>query len=277
MKKLISSVILIAFLVIFGVIAREIEDNAITNLIERLDAKDAVIEELIGRVELLEKTNMKQVEINEDLERRLQQLTISTQQKDNQKNANTELETNNEWLQKKTETDTGGDENKEDTSGIAHKHKHVTLGDSISRNRRHAYTRAIAFFATATNNSEHLGNGQTIIFDNDITNVGSAYNNHQGVFIAPIDGIYVFSATLSSFPNTADHLKWVKNGQILCYLYVHSSGYDTSGSTIVVELNTGDDISIQNIDPDIKIHGGQYTFFSGFLLKETETESIVIG
>ncbi|XP_052777750.1 uncharacterized protein LOC128215064 [Mya arenaria] len=274
MKRLMISVILVAFLFNCGVDAREIEDAIIANLIERLDAKDAIIEELVGRVERLEKTNMKQAEINVDLERRLQQLTISTQQKDSQKNTITESDKQNDSLQAQNETDRGGDDNMEYTSGIVHKHKRVSIDDPyISRYRRHANTRAIAFFATLTNDSEHLGAGENINFDNAITNVGSAY--HQGVFIAPINGIYVFSATLFSYPNTADRLKWMKNGQMLCQLYVHNSGYDTSGSTIVVELNTGDDISIQNIDADTKILGHHYTFFSGFLLKETEAGSVI--
>ncbi|XP_052777764.1 uncharacterized protein LOC128215078 [Mya arenaria] len=269
MQRHICLVILTSLLYVYYVHAREFEDSVIKDLIERLDAKDAIISDLIGRVEHLEKTNANQAELIKDLELGLLELVNVVRQKDFQHVADTRTES-------ETETNKRGEKDIEESSENTLIRKQVTLDDfNISKDRRHADTRAIAFFATLSTDIAHVGIGQDIAFDNVITNTGGAYNNHHGVFTAPVNGIYVFSATLLALGTDNDHLKWIKNGQTLCYLYVHDAGYDSSGSTIVVQLNTGDDVSIQNIDADNSLNGHHYTFISGFLLKETEPANVL--
>ncbi|XP_052820469.1 heavy metal-binding protein HIP-like [Mya arenaria] len=289
----------------------EAKDSIIADLIERvkglaetnaerLDEKDSIIEELVERVGRLEETNAKRLDgkhsileeriegleetrakqtvINEDSAQGRQELTDSVLQKDYQNFADTQPKPDKHGGQNQTpkETDKSYGKHMEDTSGIGSKDTHVPIDDSvIYRHRRHANTRAVAFFATLTNDVQHLGVNQNIVFNNAITNVGGAYNAHQGAFIAPVKGIYVFSATLLASNHDDDHLKWVRNGQTLCFIYVHSAGYDSSGSSVVVELDVGDDISIQNRDTNNSLAGSHYTFFSGFLLKETEADELV--
>ncbi|KAH3721009.1 heavy metal-binding protein HIP-like [Dreissena polymorpha] len=57
---------------------------------------------------------------------------------------------------------------------------------------------AVAFFATVSDDIGHLHDRQRILFDNVLTNTGDAYNEHNGTFVAPVAGLYVFSTTLMS-------------------------------------------------------------------------------
>lgn len=83
----------------------------------------------------------------------------------------------------------------------------------------------VAFTATISDHYiEHAGDHQVIVFDNVVTNVGNAYNSHVGIFVAPVNGIYVFSVTLFSPASVSFHANIVKNGQILTWLYL--SGFE---------------------------------------------------
>jgi hypothetical protein len=115
---------------------------------------------------------------------------------------------------------------------------------------------------------EHAGIHQNIIFDTVVTNVGNGYHTHVGTFIAPVSGTYVFSATLLSFYHLNAHAQFVKNGQVVTTMYV--SGYeavwDTTSQTIVLQLQKGDDLTVQNSDTDKSFYGASHSIFSGFLL-----------
>ena len=127
----------------------------------------------------------------------------------------------------------------------------------------------------------HAGVHQTVIFDVVVTNLGNAYNNHIGVFIAPVTGTYVFSTTLVSYNFDNAHAQFVVNGHTITNMYVSKgngdSGDDTTSQTIVLLLQKGDVVSIQNMDIDKGFLGFSYSTFSGFLLQEDFSSSSVIG
>lgn len=50
----------------------------------------------------------------------------------------------------------------------------------------------IAFTATNSNDTGHLGIHQTIIFDRVVTNIGNHYHPHSGIFTTIVAGVYVF-------------------------------------------------------------------------------------
>lgn len=133
----------------------------------------------------------------------------------------------------------------------------------------------VAFLASVSSHTHDLGANQNIEFDNVITNIGNAYNSHAGLFIAPVSGIYLFSATILDYPNINGHFEIQKNNAVVTRLYVHSSVsvYDTSSSTVVLQLAKGDDLSVVNMDLDTSVIGNHYCSFTGVLLFETYDDS----
>ncbi|XP_071168357.1 heavy metal-binding protein HIP-like [Mytilus edulis] len=57
---------------------------------------------------------------------------------------------------------------------------------------------AVMFFAIIKSRGFNLETESTVVFDTVVINEGSHYNNYDGVFVAPRDGLYLFSWTVSS-------------------------------------------------------------------------------
>ena len=123
-----------------------------------------------------------------------------------------------------------------------------------------------------TSNSEHLGQNQDIVFDNAVTNVGNAYNRHHGTFTAPTKGVYFFSVTLFDPENTMTWGHFMVNNDIIAKLAIYGN---QSSNFIIVELNQGDSVSVQNTALDKFITGDRYSTFGGFLLFETESPALI--
>ncbi|XP_060590408.1 C1q-related factor-like [Ruditapes philippinarum] len=128
---------------------------------------------------------------------------------------------------------------------------------------------------------EHAGIHQTVVFDVVVTNLGNGYNKHFGVFVAPVTGTYVFSTTLVSYNFASTHAQFLVNGTAISNMYVSSgnsgTGDDTTSQTIVLQLQQGDDVAIQNLDSDKGFLGASYSTFSGFLLYGGVSTSAIIG
>ncbi|XP_056017323.1 complement C1q-like protein 4 [Ostrea edulis] len=146
--------------------------------------------------------------------------------------------------------------------------------DTVKTSNVEEHDQAIAFYA-------YLSKGESAIqhhgvtFDTVITNVGAAYNHHDGVFTAPTNGVYVFNWNLySSY-----------HGDLVSELMVNSAKKGgrrsdslrveedhSSSGTVVVQINQGDVVYVR-MHPTASITGyiisssGSYqSSFSGWLL-----------
>lgn len=148
---------------------------------------------------------------------------------------------------------------------------------NLGRIRRANTETEVAFFATMTLNEDHLGKDQDIVFDHIVTNIGHAYNANHGTFVAPVPGTYVFSVTLYHQSGVSSAGTWghvVANGIVVAKLHVNQ---EQSSQTVIVSLQAGDDVSVQNTETDRGFFGDRYSTFSGFLLYENILVSAVVG
>ncbi|XP_060597087.1 uncharacterized protein LOC132751007 [Ruditapes philippinarum] len=111
----------------------------------------------------------------------------------------------------------------------------------------------------------------TLNFGGVELNLGGGYQS--GHFTAPRSGIYIFSLTVTTFPDTKAPIIAAieKNGHILAKATSYSSvNYHPGSVTIVVELNVGDDIKVINQETDpFSLLGDHFTNFMGILVVET--------
>ena len=139
--------------------------------------------------------------------------------------------------------------------------------------KRQSVEHQVAFDAKMLATDTPLLHNQDIVFDTVQINVGGAYNKHHGVFIAPVSGVYHFTATIMSVTNVVLHCSISVNGQDKARLF----GYDPATSdqatqSLTISLNKGDDVSVRAIDAGSTVLRGQlYSSFSGFLLYELGT------
>ncbi|KAH3805790.1 complement C1q tumor necrosis factor-related protein 4-like [Dreissena polymorpha] len=147
---------------------------------------------------------------------------------------------------------------------------------------------AVAFFATIGASVEHLGQGQTVVFDQLLTMIDSTqslggYSATTGVFTAPLSGVYVFSCTIMTLDQHTTHVALQKNNTPLSTIYVSGGsghGWDSASSTVTVPLAKGDSVSVKHMDNDHGLagafYGGQSTF-TGFLLQRQYDDTPVVG
>ncbi|XP_052257667.1 uncharacterized protein LOC127862541 isoform X2 [Dreissena polymorpha] len=144
----------------------------------------------------------------------------------------------------------------------------------------------VAFFASVSKDVQ-LGPGQVVVFNSVITNIDSTshvlpYDGNTGVFTAPLDGLYVFSATVLSEKHASGHFFICKDNSILSTMYVHGSEgstWDSASNTVVVSLLRGQTVSVRDWDAhalDGALLAGQ-SIFSGFLLQDHSLGNINIA
>lgn len=123
----------------------------------------------------------------------------------------------------------------------------------------------------------NLGENQDIVFDKVVTNVGNGYVANHGSFVAPVAGVYLFSATILSYGDNRTWGHFMVNGNILAKIYVHNTDHTQSTQSIVVNLNVGDDVSIQNTRLGGGLMGDSYSTFMGVLLFPTTEDINILG
>ncbi|KAL4239165.1 hypothetical protein ACF0H5_003867 [Mactra antiquata] len=251
----------------------ELED-ANVELFKQLKQRDAVQQRKINE---LEDAN---VELFKQLERRdaVQQLKIGELEAKEER-LKLELTELKVQLESKScecdkQLDNGTFMDKEDiTDDDNRKHK--------NREVRMAPEEEIAFYATHTQHDIlHLGANQVLTFDNIVTNIGNAYSHYSGVFKAPVQGTYVFHATvMGRSVHDATHNKYAAHFDVdgVGYSMFWVSAYDQSSQMLIIDLKPGQSVSIRNEHIDEGFIGAHYTTFSGFLLFQHDTVGAIIG
>ncbi|XP_052783266.1 complement C1q-like protein 4 [Mya arenaria] len=118
------------------------------------------------------------------------------------------------------------------------------------------------------------GAHQILVFDILVTNVGRAYNAHDGAFVVPVNGTYVFAVSLFSQGNKFVCVELVVNGDVKGEVFADSeeiNDYHSSSASIVVDVNVGDHVYVRRCADSTcgilsRASRGR-TSFSGWFLK----------
>ncbi|XP_053379901.1 heavy metal-binding protein HIP-like [Mercenaria mercenaria] len=128
----------------------------------------------------------------------------------------------------------------------------------------------VAFTAGLSHSILHAGEHQNIVFDHVETNVGNAYNPHHGVFLAPVTGTYLFYTSVMAESNREIWCQIVVNGvkKVTAYARGTDARFDQGSQAVIVHLQKGDDVAVQNYLADDGIFSNPdiWTSFSGLLL-----------
>lgn len=132
-------------------------------------------------------------------------------------------------------------------------------------------SKKVAFSATYPQSFTSV-NGQTIVFPHILSNVGGGYNNQNGVFTAPVDGVYVFFGKITQSANQSDlFYQFILNGSVKTVTLVFGRTDETnrtSSTLIVLQLSRGDRVWIKMKQGGRhwgQTDGGDQSF-SGFML-----------
>ncbi|CAC5397457.1 unnamed protein product [Mytilus coruscus] len=131
---------------------------------------------------------------------------------------------------------------------------------------------AVMFSAYLSKSVTNPNPEQVIIFDKTWVNTHSVYNSGTGIFTATVPGYYHFSRTIA----THQHNVWLSlkhNGTPVTTVIgdIHHTGYYGRGSmTLILKLNTGDNVWISHTAGSADIVVGvnpPLSIFTGHLLE----------
>lgn len=128
----------------------------------------------------------------------------------------------------------------------------------------------VAFTAQNTDDLMNLGVGETLKFDNVVTNVGGRYDASTGVFTADISGMYVFNFVIRVLGNNRCWIDLVKDGKRVVIGWVKGDsveyGYENGGNFVIVHLFVGNSVWLKNQpEPHFSCSIDDLSSFSGFL------------
>lgn len=135
------------------------------------------------------------------------------------------------------------------------------------RQKRLAISDAQVGFTAFLHSSVLISTGNAIIFDFVMSNVGSAYSHHNGIFTTQQPGLYAFYIDIECrMHSQSTHIEIVKDGTRIADTYCQGDDlYDNSGTMSVVHLNIGDAVWVRPYGIDGSFQLGGKSSFSGFL------------
>ena len=109
-------------------------------------------------------------------------------------------------------------------------------------------TGGAAFSAYVSTYETELSKDHIIRFDTIVTNIGSHYNRHSGMFTAPEQGVYVFSWNLYCHSGGYIFSQLVVNSNVVGAMFTSGEGATDIRSTtgvVVVLVNAGDVVYVR--------------------------------
>ena len=121
------------------------------------------------------------------------------------------------------------------------------------------------------NSYQDIDPWQTLVFSDELLNIGDGYSSSTGEFVAPVKGVYVFHVHITGGDNKALEICLLKNHSYMLLLYVRGPGHGTDSGSAPLALDEGDVVKVIKHGPwgqrPFYVHNS-YSSFSGFLLFE---------
>tara|TARA_B100001287_G_scaffold273173_1_gene276134 strand:+ start:600 stop:1121 length:522 start_codon:yes stop_codon:yes gene_type:complete len=157
-----------------------------------------------------------------------------------------------------------------------------TTGLTIDSSGRMLTPARPAFSAHLTNATNITSSNNTIVFNSVVHNQGSHYNSSNGIFTAPVTGLYYLSAGIGVFLNSATDSRF-----LVVYLQTGNTSYqdllltgrenavNTSGSTyggvnvagvVPLNANTGVRVKAEMENSSSATVTDRSCYFTGYLI-----------
>nr|XP_034304098.1 multimerin-2-like [Crassostrea gigas] len=115
----------------------------------------------------------------------------------------------------------------------------------------------------------------TIRFDETYINLGDHYHTEDGIFIAPVTGVYMFHWTIATGGTGFTTQLMVAGSVRASNLVPYPGGSDSSSAMVIITVNKDDHVWIQIYGSSKHVYGGSISYnkyqstFSGILLQKT--------
>lgn len=125
-------------------------------------------------------------------------------------------------------------------------------------------------FTASMTTSDTSTTSRRLVFPKVIINEGHGYNPSDGVFTAPVGGLFVFYSSLGSYGTEAYVCDMVLNGNVKVRLYTNANSntpYQSASNMAVVRLQEGDRIWMKMATGNrIYSDSSSISTFTGYLI-----------
>ncbi|XP_062598318.1 complement C1q-like protein 4 [Saccostrea cucullata] len=107
---------------------------------------------------------------------------------------------------------------------------------------------SIAFYSYLSKNSGPITAHHTLVYDVSHINRGNGYNKNDGIFIAPVSGVYVFHFSVCIGGSAYASFEILVNGEVIGAVNEESHtgmGYREGSNLVVTFANSGDHVFIR--------------------------------
>ncbi|CAG2188718.1 unnamed protein product [Mytilus edulis] len=125
-------------------------------------------------------------------------------------------------------------------------------------------------FSASLTAPKTLGAGEIVKFNKVITNVNNDYDPSKGIYMAPKQGVFLFSCTVMTPSDKALHVGVWKNDTKTVTFYPGQTGYNMGTQNTILELKKGDKVYIKQWGSGKEIYSesvNSYSVFSGYLIR----------
>ncbi|XP_078612033.1 complement C1q and tumor necrosis factor-related protein 9-like [Branchiostoma floridae x Branchiostoma japonicum] len=131
----------------------------------------------------------------------------------------------------------------------------------------------VAFSVVRTTSLANPLVNTVLTYDVILSNVGGAYNQETGKFVATVGGVYFFTFTgmTPNLPNTNYFIRLMKNGAKMVGLHEFNGGsrqHQSGSNSAIFQLQPGDEVWVEldSYRRSLFSDGNRFLTFSGFLI-----------
>jgi len=130
----------------------------------------------------------------------------------------------------------------------------------------------VLFSAIVSSGVNQMSRNQVLIFDKIVTSEGHGYDNHTGVFTAPVDGFYLFHVHLVAGASYSFSFALQHNGNPVIYLnkYGNVAEHITASDSVIVKMKQNDQVKVASTTSSSGVYGENNgsisTMFTGRLV-----------
>ncbi|XP_062590536.1 myosin-2 heavy chain, non muscle-like isoform X5 [Saccostrea cucullata] len=124
-------------------------------------------------------------------------------------------------------------------------------------------------FSASVSSSSSSWNSGTLVFPTVISNEGNGYNPSNGIFTAPVGGMYVFFVNVQSYNAYTVYVDIVLNGSSKVRTMAYGSSndnYEAGPNLVVLSIQKGEAVWVRCYSCKGYYYDGPITTFTGFLL-----------
>ena len=133
----------------------------------------------------------------------------------------------------------------------------------------------VLFSAYKSSSEGGISTQVTIRFDSTYINIGEHYHTEDGIFIAPVSGIYMFHWTIATGGSPFSTQLMVGGTVKASNLVPFPGGTDSGSAMVIISVQKEEHVWIQIYGSNKHVYGGSSSFgsnqstFSGILLQKT--------